>query len=65
MLNILEDVRFKFYLVSILNIAKIQSFTTHPIDRFDSVEIGNINIQMQDLSGRRNTNDMDIETTDS
>jgi hypothetical protein len=31
------------------------------IDQFDSVEIGNINIQMQDLSGRRNTNDMDIE----
>ena len=29
------------------------------------MEIGNINIQMQDLSGRRNTNDMDIEPSDS
>jgi len=31
-----------------------------PVDQFDSVEIGNINIQMQDLS-RRNTNEMDVE----
>ena len=33
------------------------------IDQFDSVEMGNINIQMQDLSDRRatTTNDMDIE----
>jgi hypothetical protein len=31
------------------------------IDNFDSVEIGNINIQMQDLSERK-SNAMDVES---